>query len=103
MNQYGKKHPTVGKGLDLYEIMDCHVIVVDDQCVTKIVYEVVNVPTKGFFNSTFYLGDRTTNPLLIKDIRLARDLSRSVAKAFPGRKVKTMTWRESIHEEGERK
>ena len=103
MIQYGKKHPTVGKGLDLYEIMDCYVIVVDDQCVTKIVYEVVNVMTKGFFNSAFYLGDRTTNPLLIRDLWQAYALSRSVAKAFPGRKVKTMTWRESIHEEGERK
>ena len=100
MIQYGKKHPTVGKGLELYEIMDCYVIMVDDQCVTKIVYEVVNVMTKGLFNSTFYLGDRATDPLLIKDLWMAHHLAESVAKAFPGRNVKTMTWRESIHEEG---
>ena len=103
MLTYGKNHPVIGKGLDRCEIMDCYVIRVGDQCVTKIIYETVHVNTKGIYNSTFYLGDKVSNPLLIRSLWLAHHLAESVAKAFPGEKTKVMTWRESIHGEGDSK
>lgn len=103
MMTYGKNHPVIGEGLNLIEIMDCYVIQVGDQCVTKIIYETVSVDTKGIYNSSFYLGNKVSNPLLIRDLWLAHHLAESVAKAFPKEKTKVMTWREAIHGEGETK
>ena len=100
MIEYGKRHPTVGRGLELYEIKDCYVIRVGDKCVRKIVYETVYVNFKGIYNSTFYLGPMDTHVLIIKDLWLAQHLAESVAKAFPGQKTKIMTWLESMHMKG---
>ena len=101
MTTYGKKQPTVGEGLQLYELTDCYVIKVGNLFAKKIVYETVDVVMKGIFNSTFYLGPIDRNPLLIKDLWLAKRLADSLSKAFPNEKTEIMTWREAFEKKGE--
>ena len=87
----------IGEGMDIKDVLDCHVIRKNDKVyVSTITFEDFLIPFKGIYNTNITFTANLDNVLTIKSESLAKTLYEIVAKNHVKDKIELLTLRKVL-------